>query len=154
MDREPLLGQIRWQRVSKQDPGDQTVQNQSHDERNHIKQREVQEVDGHIEVPGHPIAAADHNAVRINLLISVHEEEPHDAVERGEDPDAGDDLLGSWYSADELGFDGVADGDVALDGEGCDGAGGDVDAQVLQVSDANAASVAVDPWSHNLWDVR
>ncbi len=154
MDREPLLGQIRWQRVSKQDPGDQTVQNQSHDERNHIKQREVQEVDGHIEVPGHPIAAADHDAVRINRLISVHEEEPHDAVERGEDPDAGDDLLGSWYGADELGFDGVADGDVALDGEGRDGAGGDVDAQVLQVSDANAASVAVDPWSHNLWDVR
>lgn len=154
MDGQFLLGQTRWQRVLKQDPGDQTVQNQSHDERNHIKQREVQEVDRHIEVPGHPIAAADHDAVRINRLIGVHQEEPHDAVERGEDPDAGDDLLGSRYGADELGFDGVADGDVALDGEGRDGAGRDVDAQVLQVRDANTAGVAIDPRSHDLGDVR
>lgn len=153
MDGELLLGQIRWQRVSKQDPGDQTVKNQSHDERNHIKQGEVQEVDGHIQVPGHPIATANHDAVRINRLIGVHQEEPHDAVQRCEDPDAGDDLLGSRCGADELGFDGVADGDVALDGEGRDGAGGDIDSQILQVRDANTAGITVDPRRHNLRDV-
>lgn len=47
----------------------------------------------------------------------------------------------------------MADCDVALHCKGGDGPGGDVDAQVLQVGDAEAADVAVHPGRHHFRDV-
>lgn len=41
----------------------------------------------------------------------------------------------------------MADGDVSLDGEGCDGAGGRVDPQILEVGDAEAPVVSEHPRS-------
>ena len=46
---------------------------------------------------------------------------PWRAVADGKDPASYDDLLGSGQRADELGLDGVADGDVALHSEGRQG---------------------------------
>lgn len=43
---------------------------------------------------------------------------PWRAVTDGKDPASYDDLLGSGQGADELGLDGVTDGDVPLDREG------------------------------------
>ena len=147
------VAQVGGQWAHEQDPGDEAVQHGGHGQRQHVEQCEVQEVDRHVEVPGHAVAARHHHAVGVHRLIRVHQEEPHDAVQRGGDPDASDDPLGARHGADELGLDGVADGDVALDGEGGDGAGGHVDAQVLQVGDAQAAAVAVDPEGHHIGDV-
>ena len=49
------------------------------------------------------------------------------------------------YGADGLGLHGVADGDVALDGEGGEAEGAGVDAQVLQVDHQGAPHRAPHP---------
>ena len=75
----------------------------------------------------------------------LREPEPGRAVDDGEEPAPGDDLLGPGDGADALGLHRVADGDVPLDGEGGEGEGGGVDAQVLQVDHGGAAHRAPHP---------
>ena len=56
-----------------------------------------------------------------------------------------DDLFGAGHGAHGLGPDRVADGDVALDGEGGDGERGGVDAHVLGVDEDGAQRSAEGP---------
>lgn len=140
----PAFG-VRGQRVEEQDPGDQAVQNRGQQQRQHEEDAEVEEVNGQVELPGDPVAARDDGDVGEHLQLDVGQIEPHDAVDGGADPNQQDDPPGPGQRAQELGLDRVADGDVALDGEGGDGARGRVDAQVLQVGDEQAAAAAEHP---------
>ena len=72
-------------------------------------------------------------------MFDLDQVKPGGTVEYGKDPAAQDDLFGSGHPTDELGLYGVADGDVALDGEGGEAEGAGVDAQVLQVDHQGAA---------------
>jgi len=140
-----LVCGVGGQRVEEEDPGDEAVQHRGEQQRQHEEHPEVEEVDRQVELPGHPVAARDDGDVVVHQLLDVRQVEPHDAVQRREGPHEQDDLLGAGQRAQELRFDGVADGDVALDGERGDGARGRVDPQVLEVGDAQAPVVAEHP---------
>ena len=52
-------------------------------------------------------------------ILDLCQVEPRRAVDYGKHPAAKNDLFGSRHPADELGLDGVTNGDVALHCEGC-----------------------------------
>lgn len=144
----PVLG-LYGQRVEVEHLGDEAVQDGGEQQRHHEEDPEVHEVDGHVQVPLHPVPADDEGDVGVDHLLDVRQIEPHGAVQTGQGPEEGDDLFGSGIGAQRLGFNRIADGDVSLHGERRDGGGGGVDAQILEVGDARATVAAVHPVSED-----
>lgn len=141
------------QGAHEQHAGNEAVEDSCQPQWDDVEDSKIQEVNGHVKASGDPVATDDLRPIREGELGRVHQEEPHEAIEGGEEPQRGDDAPGPGHGAQELRLDGVADGDVSLHREGSDGPGGDIDAQVLQIGDAEAAGVAVHPRSHHFGDV-
>ena len=78
-------------------------------------------------------------------MFDLDQVKPWGTVENGKHPAAQNYLFGPGHPTDELGLYGVADGDVALDGEGGEAEGAGVDAQVLQVDHQGAPHRAPHP---------
>lgn len=92
----PLLGaalRVRGQRVDEEDAGDEPVQDGGQGQGQHVEHGEIREVNRQVVTPGHFVAAAEQHHVVVSQLCDVRQEEPQDAVGRGERPHQHNDLL-------------------------------------------------------------
>ncbi|TNN73336.1 hypothetical protein EYF80_016499 [Liparis tanakae] len=71
VNRPSSVVHVRRQRAHEQNPGDEAVEDNGHNEGDHIEQREVQEVDRHVEVPGDSVATRDDHSVGVDGFVCV-----------------------------------------------------------------------------------
>lgn len=100
------------QRTQVKDSGDETVKSDGQEQRDHVEDGKVDQVDGQVEVSRDAVAALN-TTIRVHL--DVHQEQPEHTVNTGESPHPGNDAFGSGHRTDSLSPHWVTYGDVPVE---------------------------------------
>lgn len=100
------------QRIQVKDSGDETVKSDGQEQRDHVEDGEVDQVDGQVEVSRDAVAALN-TTVRVHL--DVHQEQPEHTVYTGESPHPSNDAFGSGYRTNRLSPHWVTYSDVSVE---------------------------------------
>ena len=127
--------------------GNEGVEDHRDEQRNDVEEDHVGEKVALVVLPVEGKLAGDHLRLDADVVerLDLGEEEPRRAVGGGEHPHVEDDPLGPANGAELVRQHRVADGDVALHGEGRYGEAARVDAQKLEEDEEGAAHPAPDP---------